>query len=399
MKKILSSLCMAAMIFSMASCSDDDKDVTMYDANTFTDQHGLQLTMNEAPVLGKTAVFTPDASDASKATITLSSSFDLSAIPGVTLPGAQTIACPGVIPGSKEYTLNVKLSYKDDMAEFSGSESTDYCTFDYSGTVNNDFLKLDIKNLELKDKSLVGTWKPLPQVIDDDFESETYGDIKSTPVYAMWESTGKLNFLGSEMPVQDILKLVMVMPLLNDMSMTVPDALLAVLRDVEFCKDGNIVASYADLESESETPAYLKSPLNMAQYVVTGKNDMRFFLNPQAVIAASAGTRATRALDLNNLLGNVMAQLVPMLGDGVPMHYMLNGNDLRVYLGTEVLLPLLKQASPLLRDEELVNKLVELIKQDESMGFLADMIPAMLSSAADVIDNTTKIEIGLNLSK
>ena len=137
----------------------------------------------------------------------------------------------------------------------------------------------------------------------------------------------------------------------------------------------------------------------MAQYVVTGDNSMRFFLNPQAVIAASGEeSRATRDLDINNLLGNVMAQLVPMMADGVPMRYEFPTSTTPViYLDTEVLLPLLKHVSPLLRDEALVNQLVELVKQDESMGFIADSLPAMLASAADVIDNTTKIQIGLNL--
>ncbi len=398
MKKIFNLLCLVVLFGALTACSDDKDDVKPLDPNTYTDQSGLQITMNGAPVIGKTAVFTPDAKDPSKATITLGSTFDLSAIPSVTLPGSQTITGPGVVPGSKELVLDVTLKAgADGMSTFSGSHSTDYCTFEYSGSVDNDFLVLDIKNLELKDKTLVGLWNPMKQVIDDDFSSDTYGQVISTPVYAVWESGSDINFLGSPMPVQNILTLVMVMPLLDDMTLTVPDALLSVLKNVEFMKDGNIVASYVDTDSEDGTA--VTSPLNMAQYVVTGKNDMRFFLNPQAVIAADSKTRATRAIDLNNLLGNVMAQLVPMMGDGVPMHYALNGSELRVYLGTETLLPLLKQASPLLRDETLVASLVELVKQDESMGFIADMLPSMLTSVADAIDNTTKIEIGLNLSK
>lgn len=399
MKKILNLLCMAVLFGALTACSDDDKDdVQVVEPGTYTDGEGLQITLNGAPVIGKTAVFTPDATDHSKATITLGSTFDLSAIPTLTLPGSQTIVGPGVVPGSKELVLDVTLKAgADGMSTFSGSHSTEYCTFEYSGSVGDDFLVLDIKSLELKDKTLVGLWSPMEQVVDDDFASDTYGQVLSSPIYAVWESGSDINFLGTPMPVQNILSLVMVMPLLDDMSLTVPDALLSVLKNVEFMKDGNIVASYVD--TDSEDGAAVTSPLNMAQYVVTGKSDMRFFLNPQAVIAADSKTRATRAIDLNDLLGNVMAQLTPMMGDGVPMHYALNGSELRVYLGTETLLPLLKQASPLLRDETLVASLVELVKQDESMGFIADMLPSMLSSVADAIDNTTKIEIGLNLTK
>lgn len=398
MKKILDLLCLVVLFGAFTACSDDKDDVKPIDSNTYTDQSGLQITMNGAPVIGKTAVFTPDVTDPFKAKITLGSTFDLSAIPSVTLPGAQMIAGPGVVPGSKELVLDVTLKNgADGMSTFSGSHSTDYCTFEYSGSVDNDSMVLDIKNLELKDKTLVGLWTPMKQVTDDDLNSDTYGQILSSPIYAVWESGSEINFLGSPMPVQNILALVMVMPLLDDMTLTVPDALLSVLKNVEFMKDGNIVASYVD--TDSEDGAAVISPLNMAQYVVTGKNDMRFFLNPQAVIAADSRVRATRAIDLNNLLGNVMAQLAPMMADGVPMHYALSGSELRVYLGTETLLPLLKQVSPLLRDETLVAGLVELVRQDESMGFIADMLPAMLTSVADAIDNTTKVEIGLNLTK
>ena len=91
-----------------------------------------------------------------------------------------------------------------------------------------------------------------------------------------------------------------------------------------------------------------------------------------------------------------------MMSDGLPMHYNANGNELTVYLGTETLLPLLKtNVLPLLRDEAFVQMVVELLSADEEgMGaMIAPMLPSMLKSAADVIDGTTKLEIGLNLKK
>ena len=45
-----------------------------------------------------------------------------------------------------------------------------------------------------------------------------------------------------------------------------------------------------------------------------------WFINPQAVIAEDADSRsASRALDVNNLLNNILAQVAPMLSNGVPM--------------------------------------------------------------------------------
>lgn len=399
MKKILSAFGMAFLLVSLTACSDDDADKqAVYESKTFTDATGLTLTVNDQPMIGKTVAFTTSDADATKGTITLSSTFDLSAIPGITLPGVQTIEGPGVIPGSKSLKLDIDLNYDDSSkAQFSGSESTEYCTFNYNGTVNNDALVLNITNLELKNKRLVGQWVPVPVRTDDDFDSDTYGQLIESPIHVVWESNSKLNFLGSELPIADLLKLVMIMPLLDDNTKNLPQALESVLKQVEFMNDGNIIASYVDVEAENG--AVSKSPFNMAQYVVTGDNTMRFFLNPQAVIAADGEESrvATRDLDINNLLGNVMTQLVPMMADGVPMRYEFPTSTTPViYLDTEVLLPLLKQVSPLLRDEALVNQLVELVKQNESMGFIADSLPAMMASMADVIDNTTKIQIGLN---
>lgn len=407
MKKILSFFCVPALVLSMASCSGDDKDdVKPFNATTFTEENGLNLTMNDEPVLGKTAVFTPNSADPRKATITLSSSFDLSNIPNIPATENPIIAGPGVVLGSKTLTLDVDLTYKTNVAEFSGKKDAEYCTFDYSGTVNNEALVLNIKNVELKNKAIVGLWTPRQFKMDDDWESETYGQILTNPAYVVWESSSDFNFLGSPTPIGSLVGLLFAMPLINDLGdtpLTVSQALNAVLKDVEFMNDGNLVATY--LDTEAATPAFKKSPLNIAQYVLTGNTDMRFYLNPQAIMAVAPelpvtkAIGASRAIDINNLFGNVLAQLIPMMGDGVPMHYSLDGSDLRVYLGTELLLPLLKQVSPLLRDQAVIDQVVDLVKDDPSMSFLVALLPTMITSLADVIDNTTKIEIGLNLSK
>ena len=226
-------------------------------------------------------------------------------------------------------------------------------------------------------------------------DEETY-EINSNPIHVVWESSANFNFLGSPMPVGDIIKLLMVMPLLNDMSVTVPDMLSRLLTSVELREDGNIVANYME---DGETPA-TSSP-NMVQYVIPAKNKMLVFINPQAVIAEDADSRsASRALDVNNLLNNILAQVAPMLSNGVPMATAQEGNALSVYMDTDLLLPLLKtNVLPLLRDEELVKQLVDMVASDPDMGMFAPMLPPMIASMGDVIEGTTKIEVGLNFTK
>ena len=63
-----------AVICSVAlftSCSDDDdKIVSPVGETTFTDANGLQLTYSGATMLGKKVTFSPNAADATKATLT-----------------------------------------------------------------------------------------------------------------------------------------------------------------------------------------------------------------------------------------------------------------------------------------------------------------------------------------
>ncbi|MCM1006261.1 MAG: DUF4925 domain-containing protein [Prevotella sp.] len=397
-KFLFPAAALALAVCSLSSCSDDDpKWENLVESGTYTDAKGLSLTVNGEPMVGKTVVFEQNTANPDKGTITISSTFDLGAIPGVPSSMASTVLDgPGVIPGSAVTVLNVNLvELKGAQAKFQGSDENEYCTFEYNGIVTDNSIDLNITNLKLKNLTLAGTYTLPPYDVNDDWESDEYGTVYYNPIYVNWQSTADFDFLGTPMPVENLVSLLMTMPLLNDMTVRVPDMMSNLLENVTFGEDGNITASYLDLDADK--PTYFKSPVNMAQYAVTGENSLRFWLNPQAVIKEA--TRAETGIDINNLLGNVMAQLTPMLKDGVPMRYKIDNTTTTVYLDTETLLPLLKQnVVPLLKNEALVKQLTDLLEQDEDMAFLATMIPSMISSAANVIENTTVLEIGLNLS-
>lgn len=395
MKKVLFyGLGALVALATLSSCSKDDPEpAPSFQQVTRTEANGLTLTVNNVPVAGATVEFTPETN--AQATLKVYNSLDLSAYPGVPEVLKTTIAGPGVIPGTAQIILPVILeSAGNNSASFSGTGSATYASYKYNGTVSNDAIKLAFTDVRLLDTSLAGRYTLAPYEMDDDFESENYGDILSSPVFVNWESGAKIDFMGTPMTPADLCKLLMIMPLLNDMTMTVPQYMETLLKDVTLGEDGNIIASYLDLDAE--TPNYLTSPANMAQYVVTDNSHMLFFLNPQAVIADAS--RAASIPDMNNVLANVFAQLSPMVANGVPLNYKVGANSTSIYLGTETLLPLLKNnVLPLLRNEALVNYLVEIVQANEDMGFLAPMLPGMLASVADVIEQTTVLEIGLNL--
>ena len=378
-----------------ASCSDDDeKVVNPVPQTTFTGENGLQLTYNGAPMLGKKVTFTPDATNAQKATLRLEGEFDLNGILGKAKSAAaredvSMPTAPGVLPGSPVVTLPVDLTINGDQCSFAGTSETDYCTFSYKGEVSAGAMELDLSEVKLKNAKLAGmTWKLEPY--DETNPNET------DPIYLVWEAEKKV--LGL-MPIESVLKIALRMDLIAagaDNKISATDMLGTVLQDVTFMEDGNIVATYKDAANGGTE--WTKSPVNLAQYVVENDNQIKVFLNPAAIIAAV--NNAGRAVDIQTVIQQAIQMLYPMLVNGVPVAFGQTDDALSVYLNTELLLPLLKTlVVPLLSDEEVVAMLVELMKKDPDFGEMAGLAEPTLKAFPEIIESTTKVEIGLNFVK
>ena len=378
-----------------ASCSDDDeKVVNPVPQTTFTGENGLQLTYNGAPMLGKKVTFTPDATNAQKATLRLEGEFDLNGILGKAKSAAaredvSMPTAPGVLPGSPVVTLPVDLTINGDKCSFAGTSETDYCTFSYKGEVSAGAMELALSEVKLKNAKLAGmTWKLKPYDKEDPNETD--------PIYLVWEAEKKVfDFL----PIESVLKLALRMELIAagaDHKVSATEMLGTVLQDVTFMEDGNIVATYKDAANGGTE--WTKSPVNLAQYVVENDNQIKVFLNPAAIIAAV--NNAGRAVDIQTVIQQAIQMLYPMLVNGVPVAFEQTEDALSVYLNTELLLPLLKTlVVPLLSDEEVVAMLVELMKKDPDFSEMADLAEPMLKAFPEIIESTTKVEIGLNFVK
>ena len=369
-------------LFTSCSDDDDEKMVNPVPQTTFTGENGLQLTYNGAPMPGKKVTFTPDATNAQKATLRLEGEFDLNGILGKAKSAAaredvSMPTAPGVLPGSPVVTLPVDLTINGDQCSFAGTSETDYCTFSYKGEVSAGAMELDLSEVKLKNAKLAGmTWKLEPY--DETNPNET------DPIYLVWEAEKKV--LGF-MPIESVLKIALRMDLI---------AAGTVLQDVTFMEDGNIVATYKDAANGGTE--WTKSPVNLAQYVVENDNQMKVFLNPAAIIAAV--NNAGRAVDVQAVIQQAIQMLYPMLVNGVPVAFEQTEDALSVYLNTELLLPLLKTlVVPLLSDEEVVAMLVELMKKDPDFGEMAGLAEPMLKAFPEIIESTTKVEIGLNFVK
>lgn len=383
------------------SCSDDDeKVVNPIPQTTFNSENGLQLTYNGAPLLGKKVTFTPDATEATKATLRLEGEFDLAGILKGQRSNMTSPTGPGVFPGSPVTTLSVDLSINGNQCTFSGVSETEYCTFSYAGKVTAGTMDLSFTDVTLKNTALAGTvWKPTPLANTED------GGMDE-PIHFVWKPGTKaaIEIFGhpSEIEINDLLLLALRFPLFDDGSgdrVSVEQMLCSVLKDVTLGADGNIVATYMDAANGGTE--WVTSPSNMAQYVVTGDNQLLLFLNPQAIMANVDNVeKSVRTVDVGAILQQAIAELYPMLINGVPLTYTKEGNRMKVFLGTDLLLPLMKNiVAPLFEDEEFLNMVIEAMKSDPQFGGMAGMMVPTLKLLPEIIKNTTQLEIGLDLTQ
>lgn len=383
------------------SCSDDDeKVVNPIPQTTFNSENGLQLTYNGAPLLGKKVTFTPDATEATKATLRLEGEFDLAGILKGQRSNMTSPTGPGVFPGSPVTTLSVDLSINGNQCTFSGVSETEYCTFSYAGKVTAGTMDLSFTDVTLKNTALAGTvWKPTPLANTED------GGMDE-PIHFVWKSGTKaaIEIFGhpSEIEINDLQLLALRFYLFDDGSgdrVSVEQMLCSVLKDVTLGADGNIVATYMDAANGGTE--WVTSPSNMAQYVVTGDNQLLLFLNPQAIMANVDNVeKSVRTVDVGAILQQAIAELYPMLINGVPLTYTKEGNRMKVFLGTDLLLPLMKNiVAPLFEDEEFLNMVIEAMKSDPQFGGMAGMMVPTLKLLPEIIKNTTQLEIGLDLTQ
>lgn len=383
------------------SCSDDDeKVVNPIPQTTFNSENGLQLTYNGAPLLGKKVTFTPDATEATKATLRLEGEFDLAGILKGQRSNMTSPTGPGVFPGSPVTTLSVDLSINGNQCTFSGVSETEYCTFSYAGKVTAGTMDLSFTDVTLKNTALAGTvWKPTPLAnTEDGGMDEPIHFVRKSGTKAAIEIFGH----PSEIEINDLLLLALRFPLFDDGSgdrVSVEQMLCSVLKDVTLGADGNIVATYMDAANGGTE--WVTSPSNMAQYVVTGDNQLLLFLNPQAIMANVDNVeKSVRTVDVGAILQQAIAELYPMLINGVPLTYTKEGNRMKVFLGTDLLLPLMKNiVAPLFEDEEFLNMVIEAMKSDPQFGGMAGMMVPTLKLLPEIIKNTTQLEIGLDLTQ
>lgn len=352
------------------SCSDDDDDEikSPVTETTFTESNGLVLTYSGEPMLGKQVQFTPQGN---KAVITLASiGADLSGIVRSTGQSTGT----GIIPGESATILNVDLNIDGDKVTFEGTSTQNGSQIAYKGEATTSSMKLDL-NVTMPANALTNTsWNLVPLSSKD----------ATVPLHIVWESTHTVQMEG-------IIK--MMIPMIPIEGQTIPKLLSAVLGKVTFLPDGNIQAEYKDNPTDE---AFKTSPLNLAMYTVAN-NQVLVHLNLNQIMAITANpdTRAS----LEEALPELIAIVLPMLTNGIPVSYTQDGDNMAFYLGYDVLAPLLNVAAKLMEDEEMKATVIELVRENAgAMGGLAvAFVTQILNQLTDIVAATTDVQIGIDM--
>ena len=350
-------------------CSDDDDKVeSPVGETTFTEDNGLVLTYSGEPMLGKQVQFTPQGD---KAVIMLSSiGADLSGLVRSTGQSTGT----GIIPGESATILNVDLNINGDKVTFEGTSTQNGSQIAYKGEATTGSMKLDL-NVTMPTNALTNTsWSLVPLSAKD----------ATVPLHIVWKSTHTVQMEG-------IIK--MMIPMIPIEGQTIPKLLSAVLGKVTFLPDGNIQAEYKDNPTDE---AFKTSPLNLAMYTVVNNQVLvHLNLNQIMAITANPGTRAS----LEEALPELIAIVLPMLTNGIPVSYTQDGDNMAFYLGYDVLAPLLNVAAKLMEDEEMKATVIELVRENAgAMGGLAvAFVTQILNQLTDIVAVTTDVQIGIDM--
>lgn len=390
------------------ACSDDDEVIVnpISEPITFTSENGLKLTYNGSPLLGKKVTFTADPTDGRKVILRMEGeTLDFSSLLVGGRSDVQIPTAPGVFPGTPVVELAVNAKISGNTCSFSGTSETTYCTYAYAGKASQGELNLELTDMKLKNTALASTtWKPIPILLGGAWGDE----IIDEPAYINWESEKGIEiFPGYEMPIATIVPMVLRLPIIpsgeadeagKPANVSVEKMLGTVLKDVTLKEDGNISATYMDAVNGGTE--YVTSPANLAQYVIAGDNQLLLFLNPQAIMANVKTMQRAAGITDPSFIQQAMATLLPLLGQGIPVVYEQDGDNMKVYLNTEVLLPLMKNVvAPLFQSKDFVAMVMEVMTKNPDFASMAPLMTPVLQSIPEIIEKTTKLEIGLKLKK
>lgn len=320
---------------------------------------------------------------------------------------------PGILPGSPVITLGISPGIKGSKYVFEGAGNTDFCSsYSFSGFLEGDSLILNITSVELRDLSFANTiWKPVPL-------KQSGFTIESMPFYLDWELDPAA---GIDIDLSGILKAIFLTPIVPTYHNTSYSSLAQLfnssLQTIAFKENGNIVTRY--FSSVEGATQLMTSSGNTIQYVVLNESYLKIYPNPTSLfglwLVAQSDSEGipdisftpSHVKENNNLkelvlplVKAILPSVLELCQNGVPLEYKKTDNSLDIFLNTQTLLNLMQEGlKVIMQDPAFIDKLMSALEIDENFQDILPELEKLLPQINQVLNATTKLEIGLSLQK
>lgn len=410
MKKLYIMGLLAGSLF-ITACSDHDSDKPdAFESETFSGLNELTLNYNGTGMAGKSVSVAP-AGD-SKALVSFFSEIDLDEVNEM-FDHIPEFPGPGVLPGSPKVDITVPVTFSNGRHQFSYQGETDFVTYSVDASfIDDESMTCNFTNVKLKDLTFAGTaWKPVAASTDVLSDNQ--------PFHIVWDTSAPVQIPGLGTGLQDILRVLVNLPCIpvynNTAEMSLTQVIANSLRTVGMTEDGAMPVTY--LQTANGASVFTQAPKYTFMYVPLSPNAIRLYANPTDLLSlvllnntnrdpnipANPFGKPGRALEQGTLL-QLIQQLVttaaPMVSQGLPMACVRQGDNMSLYVSTEVLLPLLKNVIvPILANPAMRGIVLDYVSHNAKLSQYAAVIMGLYDALPTILDQTTRIELGLNFTK
>lgn len=351
----------------------------------------LEMICNGEVLEGKKVILTVDEKNETASFTFAAAQTDLETVIATSIPGGMGGLVSGwglkytgnsPIPGVKEIIVaNVPL-YRNgpDYYIFEGENKGETYDMTFKGNIDGDKMTVNF-NYVLKNDKLVGTWD-LADVMN---KNSNDNSPEFSPLWLDWDSNVEVD-LGSiqiellgrpmDIPVKGKMNGLfvlltgnmspMIMNLVAGVNLGVEDIIKNMLQSVTAELNGNMYAiySYSNDLTKPEWSGPEGMPHNYMRYFYDReKPDEKIYIevNPSVLISlikslAATATRSTRA-DLRDVAKELITLLVPLLEDGIPCEYKLEGDNMTINIDGVVMRDILIKLMVVLNDPDVQSVL------------------------------------------
>lgn len=374
MKKFIYLIAMVCTLGFFTACSSDDDDPNVWEtfkAGTYN-VWGEELDTEDGDVDYNYWDFDMKIEKAGNQTakVTLT---DKKGEVTINVPEATVIALDG-------YTLRGqgKATFKEDITRSQLDPSSMYV--DFTAKISADYKNISVE-LKTADGTFKGSNSEKPAVskllatwnLEPVTMYNKYGHQTDDPYAAYsWKGSFKMNWnISSDSPI-------MITPELSaqDVESILNQSLPMVLKTVAFTADGKIIAQYSEA---NYTPKWQIAE-DYATYKVVDESKILVFLNNEKIV--STITDPAKKAAINALLA--------VFKDGIPVNVRFNDifNTAFFYLDQAYVTELLSNP--------VIVKMLEINEQD---GYNVLILKTLVQQLPELMEKTTKFEVGLELMK